>query len=581
MLDPCLSNCSDLPPTPIGGNACPGDLKLRAPSIIPCWNCLSWLSVFLLWLPLTAHATIFNWNKPNGCGLFSCNFFDAGHWSPAGGPPGAGDIATINMNGGVHLTQDTQSLDRLTLENSTSLRTFGNRLNVQGTPGTLFLFGSGFHGSTVLRVDDGGGFDVTAETISLHAGSELFLNEGGVLARFRLLVSRSSLISGRGTIGVTANNIGSAIQVAGTIRPHGGDINIVSSNSTIDLDGDIVGEEPGVIDLTSTGSLNVSGEQADPFSGRLDIGNRQELNVGSDWSMDGALNFTTGEFNRLVGPQFTFLTSAQVTTDQSAGQIDGESIWRGGSSVNLTQSADYLELLGDTTIHGGATFSGRGELRNAAGATLLLRDGANVGVELLNEGTLAIGGPAGVANVSEYRQAAGGTLGIDLGGTAAGEFDSLHIASSTQLAGNLDVDLLTDFTLAPAQQFKILEIDGNATGQFAGLAEGAMVGTPGEELFISYVGGDGNDVVLYTMGPPGDFNFDGRVDGFDFLHWQRGESPNPLSAADLADWKSNFGTQPSPVAAQQNAVPEPTAMTLVAAWLLPIGILSRRRTTNI
>ena len=32
----------------------------------------------------------------------------------------------------------------------------------------------------------------------------------------------------------------------------------------------------------------------------------------------------------------------------------------------------------------------------------------------------------------------------------------------------------------------------------------------------------------------GDFNNDGVVDGADFLAWQRGESPEPLSAADLA-----------------------------------------------
>lgn len=42
-------------------------------------------------------------------------------------------------------------------------------------------------------------------------------------------------------------------------------------------------------------------------------------------------------------------------------------------------------------------------------------------------------------------------------------------------------------------------------------------------------------------------NFDGDalpagdVDGHDFLQWQRGNSPTPLSAADLATWKDNYG----------------------------------------
>jgi hypothetical protein len=31
------------------------------------------------------------------------------------------------------------------------------------------------------------------------------------------------------------------------------------------------------------------------------------------------------------------------------------------------------------------------------------------------------------------------------------------------------------------------------------------------------------------------------VDGSDLLAWQRGESPNPLSAEDLDDWQAEFG----------------------------------------
>ena len=34
---------------------------------------------------------------------------------------------------------------------------------------------------------------------------------------------------------------------------------------------------------------------------------------------------------------------------------------------------------------------------------------------------------------------------------------------------------------------------------------------------------------------------DGDVDGRDFLIWQRGGSPAPISTGDLADWQSNYG----------------------------------------
>lgn len=41
---------------------------------------------------------------------------------------------------------------------------------------------------------------------------------------------------------------------------------------------------------------------------------------------------------------------------------------------------------------------------------------------------------------------------------------------------------------------------------------------------------------------PGDFDLDDDVDGADFLKWQRGESPEPLSQSDLGDWEIDYGT---------------------------------------
>lgn len=58
---------------------------------------------------------------------------------------------------------------------------------------------------------------------------------------------------------------------------------------------------------------------------------------------------------------------------------------------------------------------------------------------------------------------------------------------------------------------------------------------------------------------PGDFDLDGDVDGRDFLFWQQGDSPSPLSSVDLADWQSNYGAG-SFVALQ--AVPEPTSVAI-------------------
>ena len=71
-------------------------------------------------------------------------------------------------------------------------------------------------------------------------------------------------------------------------------------------------------------------------------------------------------------------------------------------------------------------------------------------------------------------------------------------------------------------------------------------------------------------GLPGDFNADNVVDGMDFLQWQHGQTPDPLSAADLADWQATFGASRAISAAASTAVPEPTSfLALVLLVLLP------------
>ncbi len=73
-----------------------------------------------------------------------------------------------------------------------------------------------------------------------------------------------------------------------------------------------------------------------------------------------------------------------------------------------------------------------------------------------------------------------------------------------------------------------------------------------------------------ATGVPGDFNGDGFVDGSDFLVWQRGNSPNPLSVEDLADWRDHFGAIPE--LAGSVAVPEPAARLIIALLAVMTGI---------
>jgi len=80
------------------------------------------------------------------------------------------------------------------------------------------------------------------------------------------------------------------------------------------------------------------------------------------------------------------------------------------------------------------------------------------------------------------------------------------------------------------------------------------------------------DLELTALAEPnGDFDGDLDVDGFDFLQWQRGNSPNNGSTGDLADWESNYGTGAGPLSGIA-AVPEPsTALLAGILGLLLVG----------
>lgn len=73
----------------------------------------------------------------------------------------------------------------------------------------------------------------------------------------------------------------------------------------------------------------------------------------------------------------------------------------------------------------------------------------------------------------------------------------------------------------------------------------------------------------------GDFDFDGDVDGRDFLAWQRGESLNPFSAQDLADWHTAFNA--GSLAASTN-IPEPNSIVIVvvSTGLLGLSLGNRK-----
>jgi hypothetical protein len=138
------------------------------------------------------------------------------------------------------------------------------------------------------------------------------------------------------------------------------------------------------------------------------------------------------------------------------------------------------------------------------------------------------------------------------------------------LEGDLTVTLADGYTPEAGDMFPLLIAGGGRAGIFSDENLPALSAGLGWETVYTPIS---LSLAVVSTGPgsPGDFDNDGDVDGHDFLAWQRGGSPNPQSASDLADWQTNYGS--GSLVAGSVAVPEPPTggLGLVAMWGMVCG----------
>ena len=160
-------------------------------------------------------------------------------------------------------------------------------------------------------------------------------------------------------------------------------------------------------------------------------------------------------------------------------------------------------------------------------------------------------------------QGFGGTIEIELGGTTPGSgpnnHDQIVDAGEVLLLDGTDLAVMqwNGFEPAIGDTFEFLQASEGIVGTFDDLFIDPFFFDLGIGFELSY--DDGTALLLaVAAGLPGDFDFDGDVDGGDFLTWQLGGS----GSGDLADWQDNYG-QALAVAASNATVPEPTTGVLL------------------
>ncbi len=362
---------------------------------------------------------------------------------------------------------------------------------ISGNPGDTYqLTGDDLLADTVSLTLSGGAtldlgtFNETVNTLVLEEGT--IIATGGILTAQSDLDLRSGTVkaqlngtdlikNGMGTVILDAANgyAGQTIINDGTLKlarsyaiPTTSSVDLTAVTSVLDLNG----FEVSLTSLTGSGQVLLGGA-----AGTLDVNQAAATSstYAGDISGDGSLTKSgAGEFILSGNSSFTGFTTVQ----------DG--------SLKVEGDLKTTEVI----VTAGAVLAGSGSI--------------DAKVTVKSGGVLAPGSSPGFISTGDLTLAAGSTLDLEIDGTTAGfEYDQIQVTGEVDLTG-ATLNLISAFTAAAGNEFILIDNDDvdTVTGEFTDRAEGTLFSFNGNQVYISYVGGDGNDVVLTVNSPPATSN---------------------------------------------------------------------------
>ncbi|MBW3541220.1 MAG: PKD domain-containing protein [Planctomycetes bacterium] len=440
---------------------------------------------------------------------------------------------TFVKSSGIGQTQFASSTD------NAAIVAFNNSGSVEAQSGILTFAGGGtssgsFHGApgTLLIFSRR---HVLSETSSIVADRVSFGPYGANWAPFgdgpievggSYHASGWTKVSGSGGVPVifsgTVTSVGSLVEVIGgdlDLRHNSVTTAVLRSGSSLLGSGEVTVTER--LDwqggsMRGTGTTTVSAGAALNISGGSLAEGRTLTNAGTAvWSagnilIDGTSQFhNSGSFEAqhdgVVFGGGAFHNSGTFVKSAGTGQTQFADLVHSSGTVEvrtgrLTFSSGFTQTSGATILNGGDV---GGTLDIQGGE---LRGDGTVFGSISNGGNVTPGQSPGTITVSgHYMQAADGVFTVEVGGLTAGtEHDQLAVTGAVTLAGSLEVRLINGFSPQFQDSLVIMDNDGTdaVVGTFDGLAEGAIVNAGGAQFAVSYVGGDGNDVILTASNRP-------------------------------------------------------------------------------
>lgn len=345
-------------------------------------------------------------------------------------------------------------------------------------------------------------------------------------------------------------------------------------------------------------ALIIDGDTVSSGTPANGVGRKAIFEAGSSLEMTrgSVLNFpeSVDELEFLFGSG-VMMTDATMTAFEDI-FFHGTTILNGGLVESLGDDIEFQDA-NDTTIVGTTLRSSAdnvlfdNSVTSVTGATIETSDRLGMRYEIdlsVTDTTINVNGGTGdIEDIFTGAQGAGSTLTLDGSSTLAADaiqegislvLDGTSVA--TLLGGNTIGDDLVDasgtitFLSAGAELITLRDSATDVRSRVInGLTGMSYLDDPSAWNITNW---DGVSALasLQLAAPDGDFDNDGDVDGADFLLWQRGGSPNPLSPADLAAWQAAYNAGSNLAAA---AVPEPSAAILLVTTLLFGNAVGRQK----
>jgi hypothetical protein len=172
-----------------------------------------------------------------------------------------------------------------------------------------------------------------------------------------------------------------------------------------------------------------------------------------------------------------------------------------GVQINAISGSGNITVTGTLDLNGGPSGA---QITIANGGTLKgsgTISGSDITVQ--SGGVIAPGHSPGCLTTPTFNL--NGTYQAEIGGpTACSQYDQVTASSSVVITnGTLQPSLINGFIPTAGQVFTVINnTSANPiSGVFTNLPEGSTISASGYDFKLSYVGGDGNDMTLTTIGP--------------------------------------------------------------------------------